>query len=108
MKIINIKQGGERNYAKRVGEGGPKAGGELLGGGHLEEGGPTALPSHLKQHPRVLYPFSVPKFHREHHNLVTISEFGRRTPRVGDWPRVRVDVNEEPRGAVGTKYFGFD
>ena len=32
------------------GEGGAEAGGQLLRGGHLEEGGPRALPSHLEQH----------------------------------------------------------
>lgn len=37
-------------YPERVGERGAEAGGKLLRGRHLEEGGPRALPSHLEQH----------------------------------------------------------
>lgn len=37
-------------YANGIGEGGAETGRELLGGGHLEEGGTSPLPSHLKQH----------------------------------------------------------
>lgn len=37
-------------YPERVGERGAEAGGQLLRGRHLEEGGPRALPSHLEQH----------------------------------------------------------
>ena len=39
-----------RAYAERVGESGAEAGGELLSRRHLEERGPTSLPSYLKQH----------------------------------------------------------
>lgn len=35
---------------ERVGEGSPEASGELLSGRHLEEGRPSPLTSHLKQH----------------------------------------------------------
>lgn len=37
-------------YPERVGERRAEAGRELLRRGHLEEGGPCALPSHLEQH----------------------------------------------------------
>ena len=40
----------KKNHPDRVGEGSSEAGGKLLSGGHLEEGGASSLPPHLEQH----------------------------------------------------------